>query len=94
MATKKTRTVERIQTGVRMEKRIFGVLKAVADLHGISLGDLLEGLALHAFDGKVPFSPETRKKKSEKVSAWLPATQRPTGKMMVHMMAKKLAQKM
>ena len=62
MATKKARSIERIQTGVRMEKRIFGVLKAVADLHGISLGDLLEGLALHAFDGKVPFSPETRKK--------------------------------
>ncbi len=62
MATKKTRTVERVQTGVRMEKRIFGVLKAVADLHGISLGDLLEGIALHAFDGKVPFGPETRKK--------------------------------
>ena len=63
MATAKgKRTVERIQTGVRMEKRIFGVLKAVADLHGISLGDLLEGLALHAFDGKLPFGPESRKK--------------------------------
>src|SRR4029078_2127252 len=62
MATKKARTGERVQTGVRMEKRLVGVLKAVADLHGISLGDLLEGLALHAFDGKVPFSPETRKK--------------------------------
>jgi len=64
MATTKKarRTVERVQTGVRMEKRIFGVLKAVADLHGISLGDLLEGLALHAFDGKVPFGPDSRKK--------------------------------
>jgi hypothetical protein len=62
MTTKKARTVERVQTGVRMEKRIFGVLKAVADLHGISLGDLLEGLALHAFDGKVPFGADTRKK--------------------------------
>ncbi len=62
MTTKKPRTVERVQTGVRMEKRIFGVLKAVADLHGISLGDLLEGLALHAFDGKVPFGADTRKK--------------------------------
>ena len=48
MATKSRRTIERVQTGVRMEKRVFGVLKAVADLHGISLGDLLEGLALHA----------------------------------------------
>jgi hypothetical protein len=66
MTTKKRtsprRTVERVQTGVRMEKRIVGVLKAVADLHGISLGDLLEGLALHAFDGKLPFGPDARKK--------------------------------
>jgi len=63
MASRKTRrTVERVQTGVRMEKRIFGVLKALADLHGISLGDLLEGLALHAFDGKLPFGPDARKK--------------------------------
>jgi hypothetical protein len=57
-----TKAVVRVQTGVRIEKRIFGVLKAVADLHGISLGDLVEGLALHAFDGKLPFSPDTRKK--------------------------------
>jgi hypothetical protein len=63
MATKKgRRTALRVQTGVRMERRIFGVLKAVADLHGISLGDLLEGLALHAFDGKLPFGPDARKK--------------------------------
>ncbi len=63
MTTKRAKqSVVRIQTGVRLEKRIFGVLKAVADLHGISLGDLIEGLALHAFDGKVPFTPETRKK--------------------------------
>jgi len=51
------RTVERVQTGVRLERRILGVLKAVADLHGITLGDLIEGLALHAFEGKPPFGP-------------------------------------
>lgn len=62
MSTKRTQKVVRVQTGVRLEKRIFGVLKAVADLHGISLGDLIEGLALHAFEGKVPFTPDTRKK--------------------------------
>ncbi|HTE45872.1 MAG TPA: hypothetical protein VK636_11550 [Gemmatimonadaceae bacterium] len=50
------RTVERIQTGVRMERRILGVLKALADLHGMSLGDLLEGIVLHAFEGKAPFA--------------------------------------
>jgi hypothetical protein len=49
------RPVARVQTGVRIERRILGVLKAIADLHDISLGDLIEGLALHAFEGKPPF---------------------------------------
>ncbi len=52
--------VERVQTGVRMEKRILKVLKALAEYHDISLGDLLEGVVLHAFDGKAPFGKETR----------------------------------
>ena len=50
------KTIERIQTGVRMERRLVSVLKALADLHGMSLGDLLEGIVLHAFEGKAPFS--------------------------------------
>jgi hypothetical protein len=49
--------VERVQTGVRMEKRLLKVLKAFADYHDMTLGDLLEGIVLHAFDGKTPFSP-------------------------------------
>ena len=54
--------VERVQTGVRMEKRLLKVLKAVAELKEITLGDLLEGIVLHAFEGKlVPFSPQTLK---------------------------------
>jgi hypothetical protein len=48
--------VERVQTGVRIEKRMLKVLKALAEYHDISLGDLLEGIVLHAFDGKSPFS--------------------------------------
>jgi hypothetical protein len=48
--------VERVQTGVRIEKRILKVLKAFAEYHDITLGDLLEGIVLHAFDGKTPFS--------------------------------------
>jgi hypothetical protein len=52
--------VERVQTGVRMEKRLLKVLKAFADLHDLSLGDLLEGIVLHAFDGKQPFNDESR----------------------------------
>lgn len=49
--------VERVQTGVRIEKRLLKVLKAFAEYHDITLGDLLEGIVLHAFDGKAPFSP-------------------------------------
>ncbi len=49
--------VERVQTGVRMEKRILKVLKGFAEYHDMTLGDLLEGIVLHAFDGKPPFSP-------------------------------------
>ena|SRR5688572_12779487 len=51
--------VERVQTGVRLEKRLLKVLKALADYHDISLGDLIEGIVLHSFDGKTPFSADT-----------------------------------
>jgi hypothetical protein len=51
--------VERVQTGVRMEKRILKVLKGFAEYHDITLGDLLEGIVLHAFDGKCPFGQES-----------------------------------
>jgi hypothetical protein len=53
--------VERIQTGVRMEKRILKVLKGLAEYHDITLGDLLEGIVLHAFEGKAPFGKESLK---------------------------------
>jgi hypothetical protein len=52
--------IQRVQTGVRMEKRILKVLKAFAEFHDLTLGDLLEGIVLHAFDGKAPFSPASR----------------------------------
>jgi hypothetical protein len=48
--------VERVQTGVRLEKRLLKVLKAFAEYHDLTLGDLLEGIVLHAFDGKIPFT--------------------------------------
>jgi hypothetical protein len=51
--------VERVQTGVRLEKRILRVLKAIAQLHDMTLGDLLEGIVLHAFEGKAPFGRRT-----------------------------------
>ena len=47
--------IERVQTGVRIEKRLLKVLKAFAEYHDLTLGDLLEGIVLHAFDGKAPF---------------------------------------
>ncbi len=53
--------IERVQTGVRLEARMLKVLKGLAELKGISLGDLIEGIVLHAFDGKAPFSRETLK---------------------------------
>ncbi len=51
--------VERVQTGLRMEKRLLKVLKALAELKDLTLGDLLEGMVLHAFEGKTPFSHQT-----------------------------------
>jgi hypothetical protein len=53
--------VERVQTGVRLEKRMLKVLKAVAEQKDMTLGDLLEGIVLHAFEGKAPFSQQTLK---------------------------------
>src|SRR6188472_2737231 len=53
--------VERVQTGVRIEKRMLKVLKAIAEQKDITLGDLLEGIVLHAFEGKAPFSPQMLK---------------------------------
>jgi len=51
--------VERVQTGVRVEKKLLKVLKAIAELKDMSLGDLLEGIVLHAFEGKCAFSKDT-----------------------------------
>jgi predicted DNA-binding ribbon-helix-helix protein len=54
--------IERIQTGVRIEKRILKVLKGLAEYLDMSLGDLIEGVVLHAFEGKDPFSDRIRNK--------------------------------
>lgn len=51
--------IERSQTGVRVEKSLLKVLKGLAEYCNITLGDLLEGIVLHAFEGKAPFSRET-----------------------------------
>ena len=54
--------VERVQTGVRIEKHLLKVLKGLAEYLDMSLGDLLEGIVLHAFEGKSPFEPATLEK--------------------------------
>lgn len=54
--------ITRTQTGVRLESRLLKVLKALATDLDLSLGDLLEGIVLHAFDNRTPFSATTLKK--------------------------------
>jgi len=61
LVEKPTISVERVQTGVRIEKRMLKVLKALAEHFDLTVGDLLEGIVLHAFEGKTAFSPETLK---------------------------------
>ncbi len=58
-------SVERVQTGVRIEKRVLKVLKGLAEYHDLTLGDLIEGIVLHAFEGKAPFSEKSLKKIEE-----------------------------
>ncbi len=53
--------IKRTQTGVRIESSLLKVLKGVAEYTDLTLGDLLEGIVLHAFEGKAPFSAETQK---------------------------------
>ncbi len=52
--------VKRTQTGVRIESSLLKVLKGLAEYTDLTLGDLIEGIVLHAFEGKSPFSSETR----------------------------------
>ncbi len=51
--------IERVQTGLRLEKRLLKVLKGLAEHLDMSVADLIEGMALHAFEGKAPFSEAT-----------------------------------
>lgn len=54
--------IERIQTGVRVEKRLLKVLKGTAEYLDLSLAELIECMALHALDGKMVFSDRTLEK--------------------------------
>jgi hypothetical protein len=54
-------TIRRVQTGVRIEANLLKVLKGLAEYLDLSLGDLLEGIVLHAFEQKSPFDDATVK---------------------------------
>ena len=59
---KKRVKVERVQLGVRMEKRLVKVLKAMAEYHDLTLGDLMEGIILYSMEGKSPFNDDAIKR--------------------------------
>jgi hypothetical protein len=63
-------TVERVQTGLRIERNTLKVLKALAEYLDMPLGELVEGVVLHAFEGKAPFSPETLRKIEQLTSVY------------------------
>ena len=56
------KSIQRVQTGIRLEKRLLKVLKGLAEHLDLSVGDLVEGIALHSFENKPPFSAETLNK--------------------------------
>ncbi len=62
---KRERVIERVQTGIRIEKRLLKVLKGLAEYHDLSLGDLLEGIVLHAFEGSSPFERDSLRRIGE-----------------------------
>ncbi len=59
MTDQPPRRIQRTQTGVRIESSLLKVLKGLAEYTNLTLGDLLEGIVLHSFEGKAPFSTET-----------------------------------
>jgi hypothetical protein len=60
-------TIERVQLGVRMEKRMVKVLKGLAEFDGLTLGQLLEKIVLHSFEpvpgqeGEMSASPHSKR---------------------------------
>ena len=54
--------IERTQTGLRIESRLLKVLKGLAEHLDMSVAELIEGMSLHAFEGRAPFSERTMEK--------------------------------
>jgi hypothetical protein len=59
MSVKNREVIQRVQTGIRIEKRTLKVLKAIAELKDLTVGDLLEGILLHVYEGELPFGKDT-----------------------------------
>lgn len=57
--------IDRVQTSARMERRLVKVLKEVAELRNVSLGELLEGIVFHVVSGRLPFDAEELSKVGE-----------------------------
>jgi hypothetical protein len=59
--------VERVQLGIRMEKRLVKVLKGLAEFEDVTLGQLLEKIVLHSFipavgnEGELAASPHGKR---------------------------------
>ena len=54
--------VQRVQVGFKIEKRMLKVLKAIAELFDLTLGNTLEEIVLHQMEGVDAFHPSTIKK--------------------------------
>jgi len=50
------RQIERVQTDVRTGKRLLRVLKALAEYYDNHVRNLLEGILLRVFEGRLPFN--------------------------------------
>jgi hypothetical protein len=57
--------LERVQTGVRLEKRLLKVMKGLAEYMEVPLGELIEIIVLSSFDGTAKFSKGTLSKISD-----------------------------
>ncbi len=67
MNTTTEQPIERVQLGVRMEKKMVKVLKGLAEFNGVTLGQLLENIVLHSFEpvpgqeGEYAASPHSKR---------------------------------
>lgn len=60
--TRNVPNLERVQTGIRLEKRLLKVLKALAEYMDVSVGELIEVIVLSSFEGTSKFSKGTLNK--------------------------------